>query len=224
MNYNISKEWIVYNNIIGENGFFHYRNVEHDGKILSREEFNETLRRNKFIYIHSKVNNKFLSDEYDHLHIKPIHIILLSSLNTNITKSAYLVGLVNKLNAMLIKQKKTKDYEVIFINRNNPKKNVIVSLKKYKWYMYSYTRFAIKFPLCTQYAKHTILNKKETDKLLERLSYKNKSVLPKITKDDTAIIWIGAKPGDVIQVERHSENTLFTIDYRIVSNLSLERK
>jgi len=63
--------------------------------------------------------------------------------------------------------------------------------------------------------KHTKLNDKEKKELLERygISLKN---LPKIKKNDPAILSLDAKPGDVIKIERKSLTAGKAIYYRSV--------
>ncbi|RME55346.1 DNA-directed RNA polymerase subunit H [Candidatus Woesearchaeota archaeon] len=65
--------------------------------------------------------------------------------------------------------------------------------------------------------KHTKLSDEEVKSLLEEYNISLKQ-LPKILKNDPAISDLGAKPGDVIKIERHSPTVGKTYYYRVVSN------
>ena len=61
--------------------------------------------------------------------------------------------------------------------------------------------------------KHTKLNEKETEELLERLNI-SKSQIPKILSSDPALPE-GCQVGDVIKIDRKDKNSE-TIYYRVV--------
>lgn len=220
----IFKEWVIYNNIIGENGFFHYRHVKFTGNKLTEKEFDDKLRRDKYFIIPSEVLPEYKDKEHNYLHIKPIYIIIFNEDNPNISRTVYINGIANKLESILKKQKKDGPKELIFIGKNPPKKNTVDTLKAKGWFIYEYTRFAIKYPICTQCSHHEIIKPEFAKKILKRFRYESNQVLPKIPKNDTMMVWIGAKPGDIILIRRYSENTLETVEYRYVSNISLVPK
>ena len=63
--------------------------------------------------------------------------------------------------------------------------------------------------------KHTKLNDKQKEKLLEQ--YKISMVeLPRILKTDSAVISLSAKPGDVIKITRNSLTAGESVFYRVV--------
>ncbi len=65
--------------------------------------------------------------------------------------------------------------------------------------------------------KHSKLGEKEKKELLEKYHISLKE-LPKIMKDDSAIMHLDAKPGDVIKIMRESPTAGKSVFYRGVSN------
>jgi DNA-directed RNA polymerase subunit H len=62
---------------------------------------------------------------------------------------------------------------------------------------------------------HRILNEDERKKVFEEYKISNpESQLPSIDSQDTMIKWIGAIPGDVIEVIRHSDSAGQSLYYR----------
>jgi DNA-directed RNA polymerase subunit H len=80
---------------------------------------------------------------------------------------------------------------------------------------YSYRKFIIEFPKHELMDKHEIIPSVELDKLLFTLKTQ-KSKLPKILSHDTAIVWIGARSGQVVRIHRTSETAGTAIVYRMV--------
>jgi len=63
--------------------------------------------------------------------------------------------------------------------------------------------------------KHSKLNDKQKEKLLEQYDVSQKE-LPKILKSDSAIQALNVKPGDVIRITRDSMTAGESIFYRVV--------
>ena len=63
--------------------------------------------------------------------------------------------------------------------------------------------------------KHTKLNDKQKEKLLEQYNISTKEI-PRILKSDSAISSLNAKPGDVIKITRNSLTAGEAIFYRVV--------
>ncbi len=80
---------------------------------------------------------------------------------------------------------------------------------------YTYAKFVTDMTKCPYVPKHEIMTKSEVDEMLW-YRYKTVSDLPGIMRDDTQVIWIGAKVGDVIRITRTSELTGQSIYYRLV--------
>lgn len=63
--------------------------------------------------------------------------------------------------------------------------------------------------------KHSKLSELEKEKLLKKYNVDLK-LLPRIFKDDSAISKLGAKPGEIIKIERDSKTAGKTAYYRVV--------
>ena len=63
--------------------------------------------------------------------------------------------------------------------------------------------------------KHTIISEKEEKEILEKYDIKPDQ-LPKILNADPVVVSIGAKPGQIIKVERESQTARKAVAYRIV--------
>lgn len=66
--------------------------------------------------------------------------------------------------------------------------------------------------------KHSKLNEKEKQKLLEQYNISLKE-LPRIPKTDAAIVSLGTKPGDIIKIIRKSQTAEDAVFYRVVVNV-----
>lgn len=63
--------------------------------------------------------------------------------------------------------------------------------------------------------KHTILSKKEEKDVLKKYEIKPDQ-LPKLLNTDPVVVSIGAKPGQIIKVERKSQTAKKAVAYRLV--------
>lgn len=63
--------------------------------------------------------------------------------------------------------------------------------------------------------KHFVLSEKEKEELLKRYGITLKE-LPRILSSDPMVKKLGAKPGDVIKIERKSPTAGKTVYYRVV--------
>jgi DNA-directed RNA polymerase subunit H (RpoH/RPB5) len=102
----------------------------------------------------------------------------------------------------------TDIYNDVNVNSNFLKNDKIENLK--------FDNFKAIIPLGQYCSKHRILDKKEVDELLST-THVNKNNLPTILFSDPQIIWIGAKRGDIIEIDRVSESTGSSIYYRCVN-------
>jgi DNA-directed RNA polymerase subunit H (RpoH/RPB5) len=62
--------------------------------------------------------------------------------------------------------------------------------------------------------RHTIMSVEEVDSLLKELMIRSKLQLPSILESDAMARYIGAKPGDVVRIERSSPTAGETLFYR----------
>ncbi len=63
--------------------------------------------------------------------------------------------------------------------------------------------------------KHTIISEKKEKEVLEKYNI-HPDQLPKILNTDPVVVSIGAKPGQIIKVERESQTARKAVAYRIV--------
>lgn len=97
------------------------------------------------------------------------------------------------------------------------KKALDAFMRDHPWYVeaHSYSKFIIEFPLHEIMDKHEIVPHDELEKLLFVLKT-DKSKFPKIHAYDTGVVWIGARPGQVVRIHRSSETAGIAIAYRLV--------
>ena len=81
--------------------------------------------------------------------------------------------------------------------------------------VYNYSIFALIVPNHISVPKHRIMDKEEANKLLHDMRIKAIN-LPRISRIDPPIVWLGASVGDIIEIFRISEITGNSRAYRIV--------
>lgn len=212
---------VPYSKTVYENlyeGFFKYRNVVPVTKKLSDEEFFNQMNRQKYLFIITKVPEELQKEEYNYLHLRPIYIILLSETNEKSTRATFLMQLKDNIK----KLGKDKNPEIIFITEKEITTTLNEFLRKHNIQMYKYVKFAIIFPKSRQNVEHRIVKPEEEKEILERLRISSKKKLNKILRDDTHVIWIGAKVDDLIEIKYLSETTVYSISYRLVKSKTLE--
>lgn len=77
--------------------------------------------------------------------------------------------------------------------------------------------FGVAFRLIDNYLvpKHEIVPKEQIEELLKKLATDSKK-LPKLLPDDPIVTEIGAKPGDIIKIDRFSHTAGKSVYYRLV--------
>jgi len=80
---------------------------------------------------------------------------------------------------------------------------------------YSYHKFIIEFPKHELMDVHEIVPVVELEKILYTLKT-SVAKMSKILASDTAAVWIGARPGQVVRIYRTSETAGTAIAYRLV--------
>jgi DNA-directed RNA polymerase subunit H len=81
---------------------------------------------------------------------------------------------------------------------------------------YEYTMLSIVVPEHKDVPTHKILTAEERSSVLE-FQRTQASYLPQISQRDPMAVWLGAKPGDVMRVDRESEDAGRAIAYRFVT-------
>ncbi|MCK4967646.1 MAG: hypothetical protein KAS12_01210 [Candidatus Aenigmarchaeota archaeon] len=80
---------------------------------------------------------------------------------------------------------------------------------------FDYRKIIANFPEHVFWVEQEIASKVKIEEFLE-LTKKDITSLESIYVDDTAVVWLGARPGDVIRVLRPSEASGMAIAYRLV--------
>jgi len=86
-----------------------------------------------------------------------------------------------------------------------------------KFSSYTFGLFAIDMTKASMVPPHRIMSKEEIKELFQ-FTASERADLPKIFINDTQIIWLGARIGDVIEVTRSSEATGYAIIHRVVTH------
>lgn len=196
-------------------------------KITNDTEFYNKINTDKYISI-TTVYNNLNEEEFDNIKdiinskknidtidVKITYLLLLHIDSEYNSKTPIFKSLINSF--------KCNNCNIIVIS-NNPlsthvnKQIVELSTDTKKIFNYTYDIFKIILYNHILCSPHRILTDEECDELLNKNLKKKKSNLPKIKISDPQVIWIGAKIGDIIRIDRDSEITGKSIYYRVVIN------
>jgi len=187
-----------------------YRNINTNYKFLSIDNFAKEINHYGYIIIDG-VNNKTNITTY---------IILFSPGSNYSLKSPDFSSLIK---TKLQKNQLENPTDILIISElplSNHIEKVLSGLReKYpKIFIenHSYNKFIIEIPKHVSVPKHEFATQDEVDNLLKNF-YKNKLSFPKILQSDSAVIWLGARVGDIIKITRISETAGTSIAYRIVT-------
>lgn len=96
-----------------------------------------------------------------------------------------------------------------------PTQQEIASIRERLYFEeYTYAPFSFNALENNSIPKHTVVSEEEFQKNHVGM-YRDKLDLPHIHSDDTAIIWIGAKPGDIIRIDGYSNITGERVEWRL---------
>jgi len=98
----------------------------------------------------------------------------------------------------------------IVVTLSKPSENVLLAMKshaKNNVQFFTMQELQIDITLHRSHMPHRICTQEEVAKLLEKRKIVNPEQLPKIDSQDIQARLIGAVPGDVVHVTRHSETT-----------------
>jgi len=143
-----------------------------------------------------------------------ILVYILSQGSKYSTRSVEFKKLLTKL-----PKNPNKNIEVIIIVDNELTSNMKTIIKMHDEHsieVINYNRLKINITKSSLCYPHRILSEEEVKMVLDDLSTV-KAGLPKILMSDPQCIWLGAKPGDVIEIQRCSEATGTSIAYRAVA-------
>lgn len=197
--------FVVYENILK---MLPGRNVNIKHKILNQSELSSELNHIQYVKIEGtrnefNVNKKIViilfSPKTDYADARPTFEKLYNSL---------LHGNTSNIELMFISGKSLSNNIKKFINDQRKKQtNIYVE-------HYTYEPFSYNLLENDSIMPHRRLTEQESDDLLSSI-YKTKDRLPKISANDPPVVWIGGKPGDIIKIDRVSENTGESVAYRL---------
>ena len=191
-----------------------YRNINTSYKFLSTNDFAKEINHYGYIIITGSNTRKRASTQ-----ALTTYIILLSPGSSYALKSPEFRTLIKK---KIPEDVLTNGVDILIISEyelsNHIEKVINDIIKEYpRTYIenYPYSKFIIEIPKHVSVPKHEFASEEEIDGLL-RDFYKSQSYFPKIFRDDSAAIWLGARVGDVIKITRISETSGKSVAYRIV--------
>lgn len=212
----------IYKNI---HVFYSYRNLTSIDSLITNEELNASIQRNKYIILKAihqddiaekkKVEEMILSKSKKiDTDVRVYYTIILypnTDFDSKRSEFKKILNLVTypKSDVFIISSSKIGTHMQKFINKLNEVQ------EEQKIYSYEYPLFKTIVPEYSLAPKYKILSKDEIKKQLESV-YINIQSLPKILDTDPQMIWIGAKEGQVVQYEYLSEVTIYNIGYAIV--------
>lgn len=201
---------IVYRNLIKLVG---YRGARLVGEPLSDDALITRLNNYEFVEIRAKRD----PPPGDPRPKATILIILLS-------KDSKYANKVNEIRRILNQIPAGEDeLEVMFVSEaglSSHIKNEISSKRDHEnLYIeeHPYYVFMIEAPKHTAVPKHSLATDEEVSELTQWF-YTSKDKFPQICYDDTQCVWLGARPGMVIKIERESETAGTSIAYRLCVN------
>lgn len=187
--------WEIYNNLITLTKHRQWKSIEEQ---YSEKDFNSDMRLKGYVYIYGidkiDINNIIvLTNESSNI---PNHKDELVKILNNIDTSSHIILVSHK--------------EMTTVNRAYARNN--------GWSIesHTYVRFKVDMTKVRGVPPHFILDQKDSIAVLES-NYKEKIDMPKILRTDTQVIWLGAKPDDIIKIIRLSESTGESVIYKIVT-------
>lgn len=195
--------WEVYKNL---SKLIEYRKIKSDYKFMNENEFLVNFVNYGYIYIKGSRENHH--GKFDS------HIFLLEEKSKYANKAQDFRKLFNQINL-------DKPAEILIISgglSNTIKKQVDLMKREYKEvYLenHLYSKFTIVIPEHVAVPKHELMTDEQAQAKLEE-DYKRKVHYQKILSSDAPVVWLGARPGDMIKIHRLSETSGEAIAYRVV--------
>jgi DNA-directed RNA polymerase subunit H (RpoH/RPB5) len=189
---------LVYGNL---KEFIKYRKIDTSYKFADIEEISTKLKHFQYIIIPCHKNNSI------------IYIIMLSPDSPYGNKSPDFKKLINPLITKFMSQKSNKSLEFIIISEKDLTNHINKAiqddiLRKYTQLVietYTYDKFKFIVPEHKSVPLVQIPDPDEIDWLCKEF-YIDKKKFPKILTSDPMAVWLGLKPGDVVQVTDTSES------------------
>lgn len=174
-----------------------YRNITIKSKLYDENEFTKEMGRNNYIIITALENTSKL----------------LLVLVKDVTGADNIRGLIHSFT-----KSADQEHNVIIISDEKRKESIMKfsDTDKYdysnvKYYHHNHVKICL--PESSKVPPHKILSKEEAQKVKSIQMLKN-SEFPIISSKEAMSLWLGFKSGDLIQIDRISENSGTNIIYR----------
>lgn len=153
--------------------------------------------------------NRFIAMEYVDQQSKTVHIFLIAK-GHSISNAQSIRQLLGKLN--------TPTHVILITEQplNNFGKKAVASYKHLHIERLLHENFSLIVPMGPLCHKHRILSRDEINTLLNEELYCRLINLPKILQSDVQCTWLGAKIGDVIEIEITNDINGRALHYRVV--------
>lgn len=174
-----------------------WRKYTSEVSIMTEDAFRKEMHHKEYVRMDYKNKDKQV-------------FIFLLSVNSKYNNSQHLKKLLASIRStadiILISKEEFKIYS----------RRAMELFKNLNIYTYLHEHFNIIVPNGPLCYPHRIMDKKEINNLLNNELYCEINNLPKLRANDPQCIWIGAQPGDVVEVELPSELAGHVIQYRLV--------
>lgn len=199
-------QWDIYR-VIRE-AWSRYRGIEITTKEITKADFMKNMQFDLYVRIDGTENGK------------PVIIVILDSSDSGASEIAGTTEkfklFINSIRSgspkaeiMLISAKRFQSHVVAWIIENELEP-VITRI--------NYSCFKVVYPRMPWVGRFKVLTSEESKKILEHFG-QGSSDLKKILTDDPAVIWSGAKSGQIIEIEQDSLRAGIATDYRKVAKI-----
>lgn len=189
--------------------FFEYRGVTNKHTYITTDEFVKQLFQKQFYVVEGEKNDtKHLICIVAPQSEASNKIAQFKKLYTLLT-TTYLINKQPTVIVFLTPTPFTKFIEAAIAEERGKQSTLQIE-------QYEYTLLCIVVPEHENVPKHRILTADERNSVLE-FHRSQASHLPQISQRDPMAVWLGAKPGDVLRIDRESEDAGRAIAYRVVT-------
>lgn len=209
MNTSIEKyaPWEVYNNL---QELIKYRGIETSYSFADKNKFSKEFNHYEYVTIKGKRNDKHGE--------RPAYIMLFAPDSKYATKSPdfkkrmsdiSFSDMQGHMELLIISEKPLTNFikkQIILMKQKNPQLYIET---------HNYAIFMDIMPKNPIVQKHEIVPDDEARQFFAEI-YKTRENIKKILSTDTAVVWLGARPGDLIKIHRISESACIFYERRIV--------
>lgn len=195
---------VIYDNLVK---LMEYRGAKITHNLKTQPQVAEEL--NKRGYIEIKGRREYNED--DPRGMSDIKIVLIAPQSKYSSRSADFESLLkyegtDPLNLIMVSNHDLSSHIKKKIDSYNKDPNLYVE-------NHTYDIFKIETPKHNSVPKHRLMSNAETEKLCHEM-YTTKASFPRIVHTDPQAVWLGLRPGMVVEIERYSENSGLAYVYR----------